>query len=101
MSPRGYSADAAKAGDLKAADLLLARIWPPRRGRTIQIELPSIRNAEGVSQTMAATVDAMAAGDITPDEAATISSVLEVRHKAIEAQELAERIGRLEQQTER
>src|SRR4051794_28413388 len=52
--------DAAKAGDLKAAELLLARIWPPRRGRTVRLGLPSIRVAEGVSEAMAAVVDAMA-----------------------------------------
>ena len=48
---------------------------------------------------MGAVVGAMAAGDITPEEAATISSVLEARRKAIETQELAERISRVEQQT--
>jgi hypothetical protein len=48
---------------------------------------------------MVAVVDAMAAGDITPDEAATITGILEVRRKAIETQEFAERLNRLEQQT--
>ena len=50
---------------------------------------------------MAAVVDAMAAGDITPDEAATITGILEVRRKVIETQELADRISRLERKMER
>jgi thioredoxin-like negative regulator of GroEL len=93
--------DAAKTGDLKAAELLLARIWPPRRGRSVRIELAPVQSAAGVSEAMAAVVDAMAAGDITPDEAATITGILEIRRKVIETQELAERISRLERKMER
>jgi thioredoxin-like negative regulator of GroEL len=93
--------DAAKTGDLKAAELLLARIWPPRRGRSVRIELAPIQSAAGVSEAMAAVVDAMAAGDITPDEAATITGILEVRRKVIETQELADRVSRLERKMER
>ena len=93
--------DAAKTGDLKAAELLLARIWPPRRGRSVRIEFPPAEGAAGVSEAMAAVVDAMAAGDITPDEAATITGILEIRRKAIETQELADRISRLERNMER
>src|SRR6186713_2527243 len=51
--------DAAKTGDLKAAELLLARIWPPRRGRSVRIELAPIQSAAGVSEAMAAVLDAM------------------------------------------
>ena len=38
----------------------------------------------------------MAAGEVTPEEAATISGVLEARRKALENQELADRVDRLE-----
>jgi ubiquinone biosynthesis protein UbiJ len=47
---------------------------------------------------MAALVDAMAAGEVTPEEAATISGVLEARRRALETQELADRVDRLEQE---
>jgi hypothetical protein len=40
----------------------------------------------------------MAAGEVTPEEAATISGVLEARRKALETQELADRVDRLEQE---
>src|SRR5689334_7441164 len=99
FAPSSGKLRSGKAGDLKAAEHLLARIWPPRRGRNVRIELAPIQSAAGVSEAMAAVLDAMAAGDITPDEAATIAAILEVRRKAIETQELAERITRLEQQT--
>ena len=48
---------------------------------------------------MVAVVGAMAAGDITSDEAATIAGILQLRRKAIETEEFAERLSRLEQQT--
>ena len=93
--------DAAKTGDLKAAELLLARIWPPRRGRTVRLELPPVKTAEGISEATAAVLEAMATGDVTPDEAATIASILEIRRKMIETQELADRISQLERKMER
>jgi ubiquinone biosynthesis protein UbiJ len=40
----------------------------------------------------------MAAGEVTPEEAATISGVLEARRRALETQELADRVDRLEQE---
>jgi hypothetical protein len=89
--------DAAKAGDLKAAELILARIWPPRRGRPVRLDLPAVRTAAEVSDGMASVVDAMAAGEVTPEEAVTVSGVLEFRRKALETEELASRIERLEQ----
>ena len=90
---------AAKGGDLKAAELILARIWPPRRGRPVRLELPQARTATDVSDGMAVVVDALAAGEVTPEEAATISGVLEIRRKALETEELAALIERLEQET--
>ena len=81
----------------KAAELILARIWPPRRGRPVRLDLPPVRTAAEVSDGMAAVIDAIAEGEVTPEEAATISNVLEARRKALETEELAERIERLEQ----
>jgi hypothetical protein len=89
--------EAAKTGDLKAAELILARIWPLRRGRPVRLDLPPVRTPAEVSDGMAAVVEAMAAGEVTPEEAATISGVLEVRRKALETQELADRVDRPEQ----
>jgi hypothetical protein len=43
----------------------------------------------------------MAAGEITPDVAATVASVLEAKRQAIEAVEIEKRVKALEQQMER
>ena len=55
----------------------------------------SARNLFNLSVQFA-VVGIMAAGEITPEEAATVSGVLELRRKAIETENLAERIERLE-----
>jgi hypothetical protein len=89
--------DAAARGDMTAARLVLDRVVPVRKGRAIYLTLPAIEIARGVSEAQSATVTAMAEGEITPDEAATIAGVLESKRKAIETVELETRIARLEQ----
>jgi hypothetical protein len=80
--------DAAKAGDMTAARLILDRISPVRRGRPVYLELPSVKTAADISAAMATLITAMASGDVTPDEAATAASVLELRRKALETEDL-------------
>ena len=78
-------------GDLKAAEIILARVWPPRRGRPVRLNLPSVDTAAGVAAALGALVAAVAAGEITPEEAGAIAALLETKRRAIEtAAELAD-----------
>jgi hypothetical protein len=43
----------------------------------------------------------MADGDITPDEASAVASVIETKRKAIETQELEQRVAALEAQKQK
>jgi Family of unknown function (DUF5681) len=86
----------AKAGDMVAAKIVLDRIVPIRKGAVVQLDLPEVKTSKGVAAALAALVHAMASGDVTPDEASTISSVLEIRRRAIETQEIDERLKKLE-----
>ena len=61
--------EAAKGGDLRAAELVLSRLWPPRKGRPVTIELPPIDNAADIVTALGAVADAVTSGDVTPDEA--------------------------------
>jgi hypothetical protein len=88
---------AGKGGDMSAARLILDRISPLRRGRPVYLELPAVKTAADVSAAMGALTTAMAAGDVTPDEAATVASVFEVRRKALETEELELRLQALEE----
>ena len=86
----------ALAGDTVAMRLCLDRLCPPRRTRPIELELPKVESAGDVLQAQTAVIDAMAQGGITPDEASTVSSVLEVKRRSIETCELEARITELE-----
>lgn len=89
---------AAEGGDMVAARLVLERIAPVRKGRPVSLPLPAVNTAGDVLAALGATVKAMADGDITPDEAATVAGVLEVKRRAIETVELAVRLEVIEKQ---
>ena len=88
---------AAKAGDLRAAEILLSRAWPARKGRAVALDLPDIRCSGDILRALGKTIRAMGAGKITPDEAAAIAGVMEQNRKLIETVEIEERLTKLEQ----
>jgi hypothetical protein len=75
--------EAAKGGDMTAARLVLERIASVRKGRPVYFDLPPVNTAADIAAAMAALTTAMASGDLTPDEAATVASVLEMRRKTM------------------
>jgi hypothetical protein len=88
---------AAKTGDMQAARLILDRIAPLRKGRTVEIELPAVETAADVLKAIGAVIAETAKGTITPDEAAVVAGVLEAKRKAIETADLERRLAALEQ----
>jgi Family of unknown function (DUF5681) len=84
--------DAAKGGDMTAARLILERIAPVRKGRPVYFDLPPVQTAADIAAAMAALMTAMASGDLTPDEAATVASVLEMRRQTLEVSEFELRL---------
>jgi len=80
-------------GDLGAIRLCLERLIPARRSRVIQFDLPETSTVEDVVIAYDAVLAAMADGEISPDEAATVAGVLESKRKAIETVELAEELN--------
>jgi hypothetical protein len=91
----------AKAGDTTALRLCMERLAPTVKSRAVSLALPAVETATDILKAQATTIQAMAAGEITPDEAATVAAVLEAKRKAIEIVEIEERIKALEQQMER
>lgn len=91
--------DLAKEGDTTALRLCMERIAPATKSRPVQVDLPAIETADDVLKAQGATIEAMASGQITPEEAATIAGVLDAKRKAIETVQLEERVAKLEQQT--
>jgi hypothetical protein len=79
------AADFALAGDPTAMRLCIERILPPCRERAVKFTLPPIESTDDISAAMQAVTTALARGDITPGEAATIAGVVETFARAIEA----------------
>lgn len=91
----------AKAGDAVAARTILDRVWPARKGARIAFELPTVASADELPAAIAAISRQVAEGEISPDEGATIVSLLEAHRKAIETGELAARVAALEERMSR
>jgi Family of unknown function (DUF5681) len=74
----------AKAGDLTAIKILLDRLVPPPRARTVKLDLPSLAKgtARSKAAALAAVLDAMAAGEIDPSEAEVIAGLVEIASEA-------------------
>ncbi len=91
---------AAKGGDLKAAEIILQRVWPVRKGRPVSLDIPAIKTAPDILAALATVIDATGKGEILPDEAAAVAGVLELKRRAIETVELEARLARLEKSTQ-
>ena len=74
----------ALAGDPMAMRLCIERLLPPCRERIVKFILPPIESVSDISAAMRAVTSALAKGDITPGEAATIAGVVETFARAIE-----------------
>lgn len=88
--------EAAKDGDITAIRLVLDRVLPPARSRSISIQMPLITDASSISSAQAEILNAVATGDLRLDEAESLSELLEARRRSLETVELEERIKRLE-----
>jgi hypothetical protein len=93
--------EAAKSGDMRAAEIILARIWPIKKGRPVSLQLPLIKTAQDVVTAVGVVAVAVGTGDITPDEGQAVASILEAKRKAIETVDLESRVAALEQERRR
>ena len=83
-----------------AAKIVLDRLAPPRRSRPIHFDLPPIVDTAGRLAAFAALTSGVADGTLTPDEAASVATLLEAQRKAIETHDLNVRIAALENRDE-
>jgi hypothetical protein len=89
----------ASDGDMTAARLVLERIAPIRRGRSVRLKLPDIVDAASVMNAHAALLSEVAAGKLTPEEAEPISAMLGAHLKTIETVDIDRRLRELESKT--
>ena len=89
---------AAEGGDMRACELLLSRMWPPRKGSLRAYPIRSVESAADISAALGDVLRAVASGEMTGEEGATLAAIIETQRKAIEIVELEARIAALEAQ---
>jgi len=92
--------DMALAGDPVALRICLERICPVRKDRAVRFPLPPINSARDAANIAAAIAEAVAAGHVTPSEAAEIAKVVDVYVRAYQTADLSDRVACVEQMTD-
>jgi hypothetical protein len=89
--------DAAKAGDMSAAKLVIDKLVPASKSRPITIELPKVEDIASAQTAQALVVDAVANGDLLADEGQMLSGLIENQRRAIETGTLELRLKAIEE----
>jgi hypothetical protein len=91
----------AKQGDMAAIRLCMDRLAPVRKGEPVAFELPPLDKPADSVAAAAEIVAAVAAGELTPSEAADLAKVVDVYVRAIATTAFDERLTELEATTPR
>jgi hypothetical protein len=91
----------AKQGDMAAIRLCMDRLSPPRKGEPVAFDLPPLEKPADSVAAAAKIAAAVAAGELTPSEAAELAKVIDVYMRAIETKAFDERLAKLEETTQR
>ena len=83
-------------GDGPALRLCLDRIAPARKDLPVSFALPPIKTAADTVIASASLLGAVAAGDVTPDEAGRVMALLTSHRALVETGDLERRIEQLE-----
>lgn len=84
-------------GNVACLRLCLERLVPPRRDRLVRFTISTMNSAGDACKAMAAIATAVAAGELTPNEAAGISNVVAAYVRAVEATDIERRLRLLEE----
>jgi len=79
---------------------LLKAHRPPRRERSVRFKLPPLRSAADAASAMAALTAGVAAGEMTPGEAAELSKMIEAYVRALEASQFDQRLRAIEEKND-
>ena len=79
---------------------LLKAHRPPRRERAVCFQLPALRSAADAASAMAALTAGVAAGEMTPGEAAELSKMIEAYIRALEASQFDQRLRAIEERND-
>jgi hypothetical protein len=91
----------AKQGDMAAIRLCMDRLSPPRKDEPVAFELPPLDKPADSVAAAAEIAAAVAAGELTPSEAADLAKVIDIYVRAIATTAFDERLTKLEATTPR
>jgi hypothetical protein len=77
--------DLALAGDPIALKLCLERLVPPRKERTVSFPIPAMSGPADAQAAIGSILNAVAAGHITPSEAASLVQIVQEYRRSQEA----------------
>jgi hypothetical protein len=83
-------------GNTTALRLCLDRLLPPRRDRSVPLELPPVENASGLAGAMAAIIAATGDGAISPADGGRAARIVDIFLKAIDTHDFDRRLDALE-----
>jgi Family of unknown function (DUF5681) len=86
----------AEQGDIAAIRLCLDRLAPVRKDEPVAVELPPLEKPTDSVAAAATIVAAVAAGDLTPAEAADLAKVVDIYVRALDSKGFDERLTELE-----
>ncbi|WP_458093769.1 hypothetical protein [Roseomonas sp. WA12] len=69
----------AKMGDAEATALVMARLWPPRRGRPVH--MPELAQAATAEDAFRALLAAVGRGEVSPEEGEAIANLIAARRR--------------------
>lgn len=81
---------------MTAFRLCMDRLAPARRDRPVTFDLPRFETAGDLARATQAILEAVAAGELTPSEAAELGRLVDAHAKAIEVTDLHRRLQALE-----
>jgi hypothetical protein len=87
----------AQEGDPVALRMCMDRLLPVRKDRPVLFDLPPIDGPADLPRATGALLAAVAAGELTPSEAADIGKAVDAHVKALEVSDLAVRLAKLEE----
>ena len=81
---------------MTAACKLADKMVPNARSAHVSLKLPKIEKPDDILKALAAILQQVAAGELRPDEAATLSTILEAHRRTIETVDIEQRLADLE-----
>ncbi len=69
--------DKARAGDLRAIEMMWARVWPLRRSRPVALPMPPITTTADAVLTKVAVAGSVLEGDLSAEEARPLLELLD------------------------